>query len=666
MGSWSLRPGGTAAAAILIAIAILAAYSNSFHVPFVFDDIGSIEDNETIRSLWPIWKPLSPPPATTVTGRPVANLTLAINYGLGGLEPSGYHAFNLAVHALAALTLFGVVRRTLLLPSLRPRFGQRATALALAVALVWAVHPLQTESVTYIVQRVESLMGFFYLFTLYCLIRGAHSGPARWWRTTAVCACALGMGTKEAMVSAPVVVLLYDRVFLGGSLRETLRRRGGVHAALWMTWSILAVEIVRGAGRTGTVSLRTVELTPLHYAMTQCEYLVRYIQLAFWPSPLIIDYGGPDAGVPIVRSLSGCWPWALIILFLLAATGVALRSVPRAGFLGAAFFAILAPSSSIVPIITEVAAEHRMYLPLACLVVLVALGGFTLATSLPAGGRSLPGRGPGLAILGGLVLAAITASFGWLTFTRNSDYGSALSLWDDTIRKRGSNQRAYINRGTAYETSGRLDLAIADYTRAIDLEPIHPIPRNNRGLVYVHRGMAYEASGQLDLAIADCTRAIDLNPIHPIPRYNRGLLHVHRGQYREAIADFDTAIKLDPKSVEGYNNRGYALQKLGRHDDAIRDFDRAIALKQDHVNAYNNRGIALSGKGLYRKAIDDFTRAIELEPEAPVAYGNRAAAYYYLGDTGRSWKDVRMFRTLGGAPDPPFVRSLPQVSDQAP
>jgi hypothetical protein len=157
---------------MVIVAAGLWAYHNSFQGPFIFDDVGNILENPTIRHLWPIWETLSPPQRSGIAGRPVINLSLAVNYACGGTRVGGYHALNLGVHILAGLTLFGIVRRTLLQPRLRERFGPPADGLALITAVLWTIHPLQTESVTYIIQRCESIMGLFYLLTLYCFIRG--------------------------------------------------------------------------------------------------------------------------------------------------------------------------------------------------------------------------------------------------------------------------------------------------------------------------------------------------------------------------------------------------------------------------------------------------------------------------------------------------------------
>jgi len=159
-----------AVAAILI-LAALGAYSNSFKVSFLLDDSSSISDNSSIRQLGRIGDVLSPPATGTTAARPLLNLSFALNYAVSGLSVPGYHAVNLLIHICAGLALLGIVRRTLLSPGLRHRYGEAALPLAAFAALLWTLHPLQTEAVTYISQRAESLMGLFYLLTLYCFIR---------------------------------------------------------------------------------------------------------------------------------------------------------------------------------------------------------------------------------------------------------------------------------------------------------------------------------------------------------------------------------------------------------------------------------------------------------------------------------------------------------------
>ncbi len=224
----SAKQRAVTAAVGLQVLALLLAYSNSFQGEFIFDDKPAIVDNQDVRRLWPLLPAVYPSsPGLTTAGRPVVCLSLAVNYAISGTEVWSYHAFNLLVHILATLTLFGVVRRTLELPKRSARFGRRSMGLALAAALIWGLHPLQTESVTYIVQRAESLVGLFFLLTLYCVVRGEQSTAWRHWRLLAVACCGLGMASKEVMVVAPVLVLLYLRVFVFDSWREAFRARRG-------------------------------------------------------------------------------------------------------------------------------------------------------------------------------------------------------------------------------------------------------------------------------------------------------------------------------------------------------------------------------------------------------------------------------------------------------
>jgi dolichyl-phosphate-mannose-protein mannosyltransferase len=235
----------------LILLAAVLVYSNSYTGLFVFDDEPAIVENPHIKQLWPLTAAMRAPAGTTVSGRPIVSLSLAINYALApdfardtlampapGAPASeydrlyanlwGYHAFNLAIHIAAALALFGVVRRTLLTDRLRPQFGEHATALALIVALIWTVHPLQTSAVTYIIQRAESLMALFYLLTLYCAIRALEGKRATLWTVASAFACALGMMSKESMVSAPLVVLMWGWLFGSGVRRGSDGGQTGV------------------------------------------------------------------------------------------------------------------------------------------------------------------------------------------------------------------------------------------------------------------------------------------------------------------------------------------------------------------------------------------------------------------------------------------------------
>ena len=352
---------------LVVVAAGLLAYHNSFTGPFIHDDVPSIGDNPTICHLWPIWRPLSPPHrgGITVEGRPIINLSLAFNYALGGCRVWGYHALNLIIHVLAALTLFGIVRRTLLRPVFRGHFDAAADGLALSAAVLWTVHPLQTESVTYIVQRAESIMGLFYLLTLYCFIRAAESPRPRAWYGLCLSACALGMASKEVMASAPLMVMLFDRTFVSGSLREAWRRRWPWYVALASTWILLGYLLFfTGSFGNALVNAQLRGDSRWAYLLAEPGVMIHYLRLSVWPYPLCFDY----FGWPMARTWTGMLLPSLMIAILTAAAVWAWKTNSPWGFLGAWFFLILAPSSSLVPTDSP-AYEHRMYLSLAAVVV---------------------------------------------------------------------------------------------------------------------------------------------------------------------------------------------------------------------------------------------------------------------------------------------------------
>ena len=377
---------------IVIVLFAATAYSNSLSGPFIFDDEPSIVENATIRRLSSIESVLNPPAySLTVVGRPIANLTLAINYAWGGLDVRGYHLVNLLVHILAGLALYGIVRRTLSLPTMSASLQASAEPLALTVAALWTVHPLQTESVTYIVQRTESLVGLFYLLTLYSVIRSAGAGSPRaeqLWGASAILACLCGMASKEVMVSAPLLAGLYDRIFLCRSFKEVWQRRWWIYVGMAGTWILLGVLIVQSAGRGNSAGFG-YGMTPWEYLRTQFGWITHYLVLSVWPNPLVLDYGAATAS-----SWKEIVPHALVVLALFIGTLVAFRRQPWLGFLGIWFFAILAPTSSIVPLFGQTAAEHRMYLPLAAVVTLIVVGGWLVCEEFHARGPAPRGSSP--------------------------------------------------------------------------------------------------------------------------------------------------------------------------------------------------------------------------------------------------------------------------------
>ncbi len=250
--AWSLG------ASVLLGGMVWLVYGRIVDSPFIFDDRISVTENPSIVRLWPPIGdseqpgPLNPPKNTPTSGRPLVNLSLALNYRFGQLNPAGYHLLNIVVHLLSAMLLMGIVRRTLRLDFFRGRFDRASAILAFIAALLWAVHPLQTETVVYVTQRTELMVSFCYLVTLYSSLRfwAAGSSAARTtWLTFATIACLAGMACKEMMVSAPVVVLLFQRTFLAGSFRRALRQSWPLYVGLFASWASAGVELQRPALR---------------------------------------------------------------------------------------------------------------------------------------------------------------------------------------------------------------------------------------------------------------------------------------------------------------------------------------------------------------------------------------------------------------------------------
>ncbi len=613
----------------------VVAYANSFAGVFVFDDEPAIAENVHIRSLRPLSAAMSAPRDSTLAGRPIASLTFALNYALApadvrdALTPArggspdrrflenvrGYHAVNLAIHLVAGVALFGVVRRTLLTARLRDTFGAAATGLALSIAAIWLVHPLQTSSVTYVVQRVEVLMGMFYLLTLDCAIRARsaetptgerserpyrvseESAAPLLWSAAAVVSCALGMGTKEVMATAPLVVILWDVVFN----REAMVRRLGLYAALCSTWIILAV-LVGGAPRSLSVGFGFAEWPWWRYLLAQSAVVLHYLRLAVVPWPLVLDY----SWTPAASARDVVLPFALISALVgLTAWGLWRRS--PAAFAGACFFIILAPTSSVLPIVTEVAAEHRMYLPLAAVVTLavaVAFAGMRRAARTPRSSRAAMRAGAAaVALIIGVCVV--------MTRARNADYHGYERIWSDTIAKRPRNARARNNYATSLITNGRFPEAEAHLRIAVDADPLFAEAQANLGV-------ALCAQSRFDDGIAHLKRAIEIRPDYAAAYRNLGEAYAAQGRLADGLAQYLRGAEVQPDAVEILNRAAWILATAT--DDSLRNGRKALELaeravrltKRQDVVSLDSLGAALAEFGQFAAAVETADEALTL------------------------------------------------------
>lgn len=604
---------------------------------FVLDDKYAILDNPNIRSLWPLTHAMSAPPENPVSGRPVAALTLAINYALasdGGLNVWGYHFLNLGLHVLTALALFGVVRRTLSSDRLRLRFGSHSTVLAFAASLVWLVHPMLTDAVTYVAQRTEVLMGLFYLLTLYCAIRAGERGidrrRRRWWTAGAVVACALGMGSKQAMISAPLVVWLWDWMFemeaaapeRGSPSPEPRapsagRRRWILYAGLAATWVILGALVAHERWPT-SVGFNLEGWTPWAYLLTQTGVLVHYLRLAVVPSPLVLDY----QGWPMARSVLDVLPHAALLTALFAATVVAVVRRQPWGFVGAWFFAILAPSSSLLPLPTEIAAERRMYLPLAGVVVVVIVAGYAIGQRLlarfVADERSRRRAG---SIAAAALVGAVVITFASMTSARNRDFWSDERLWQDTVEKRPGNWRARMNYGVDLVQTQRYAEAEPHLREAVRLKDTSAASHANLGALLCRLG-------RLDEGIPHLERAIALDREYTDAYANLGEAHGALGRRALAARYFALAVTASPDSPFLLSRLGWLLATSP--EDAVRDGAKAVEVSERAVRITSHRDVmsldtlaaAYAEVGRFEEAVATAREALTLAEQR----GDRATA----------------------------------------
>ena len=595
---------------LLIVAAGAATYWNSLGGPFVWDDQIAIVTNHTIQHLWPLSDALRPPRETPVAGRPIVNLSFAINYAMGGLSETGYHIANIAVHIVCALLLFGIVRRTLRKNG--PGALPGADATALVASLLWMLHPLQSDAVDYITQRTESLMALFFLLTLYCAIRARRAAPGRTvrWNVASILACGCGMASKESMVTAPAIVLLYDRAFEFDSIGEAIRARKYLYAGLAATWLELgALEWGQPRSTVGT----STTVSGWTYLLNQVQMIARYLRLSVWPGPLVLDYGLPRA-----VAIRDVIPAALVVMPLLIATGVALVRWPRIGFLAAAFFLTLAPTSSVIPITSEVGAERRMYLPFAALAVLAAVA---LRRSVEGAGAN--GSRMRRARIAGSLTAIVLAALAVRTVYRNAEYATSLGLWRTVVERR-PHGRARMALATEM-------LAAGDHAGALEhlREAVRDFPDARFGL-----GTELIVDGKTDEGIAELRQFIAAQPssLNRIPaRTLLGQAFWSQGRLEEAAEQFRSVLKMAPTNDGVRMDLADVLSTQKRYDEASVEYRALLASQPNNSTIETRLAANLMGSGRRSEAIDQLQEALQLDPGSALVH--RALAEAYLGQS---------------------------------
>ena len=474
-----------AAGVLFLAAAIVAVYGRAVHAPFIYDDVESIVNNRSIRELWPLWGdapssgPLRPDVGTPMSARPLVNLSLAVNYHFGQLDPTGYHVFDIVVHLLSALLLWLVVGRILRLEHFHRRFDRIAGPLGFCVALVWAVHPLATEAVVYVTQRTELMMALFYLATLYASLRywdasGACGRAA--WLAVAAAACVLGAFSKEMIASVPAVVLLLERTLIAGSFKSALRRSWPLYVCLTLCWLVLVAINFHGP-RTPLAGFG-LGVPATAWWLTQTKVLFLYLKLVIWPWPLVIHYN-----MPYLQTIGQAWPWLLGVGLLGLATVWLIWRHSAVGFALATVVAVLSPTL-FVPLVGEVAVERRVYLPLAALVPLAVIGGWIVL-------QRLAGRlAPALGVAAVAVLAGVLALVG---SRRLAAYESELMIWQDAAVHQPDNPIVHVNLGILLNKAGRIQQGTQHLERAVQLAPKMSLTQFSLARAYDEAGRSADA-----------------------------------------------------------------------------------------------------------------------------------------------------------------------------
>lgn len=600
---------------LLLAAAGFLAYANSFSVPFLYDDHPWIQNNFQIDRFFPSVAEMG-------SNRLLLHFTLALNHRLHGFHVAGYHVFNLAVHLAAASVLFLLIRSVIIRgsPEIPPKSAWLA---AFSTSLFWMLHPLQTESVTYIVQRSESLMGLCYLATLYAAVRVHNIQNRGRWILAGLLTCALGMNAKQSMMTAPLLTLFFDRIFLARSWADILKRKLVFYLGLFATWGFLIPDFTDALGfsKNETTLLsggfHQTFVTPAEYALNQPAVILHYLRLAVWPVGQCFDYDWPPAKYAASVLIPG-----ILVAACIGGSLLALKRKPEIGFLGLSFFILLFPSSSFFPL-AHLASEHRMYLPLAPLLLLLLITGNAVLN------RSRVAQSPfSFRIkLAGIVM--IASALFILTASRNRIYQSDFSVWEDVLNHYPKNERALVNYGKALLDSGRGAEALPFFKKALLLNPDNPKALNDLGNIYQQMNRYEEAETAYRSAITVYPDSYDIH-------YNLALLLKQTGARDEAIAELKRTLEINRRHANAMMALGNLMMDQGAFDQAESWLKKCLEVMPSKSEVHYNLANLYMRRGLLDKAVDHYQSYLKVHPESHEAHNNLAVALFHMGKTSEA------------------------------
>ncbi len=605
---------------LLILMLSVVAYSNTFYSSFHFDDNRNIVKNQTIRKLEVFIEPskaMDFSEYSAFKSRYIGYLTFAINYKIHGLNVTGYHIFNISIHIINALLVYWLILLSFKTPyflGIRPssrslsnppsppfskggmggfeREEQGKILIALFSALLFAVHPIQTQAVTYIVQRLTSLAAMFYLLSLVMYIRWRFMNQNIEHREkisnlksvicylSSVFSAILAMKTKEIAFTLPVIIALYEFMFFEGKIR----RRILYLIPLLLTMLIIPLGLMGEDKPIGDLisdmseAARVSTTTPRpDYLFTEFRVLVTYIRLIFSPVNQNLDYDYPIYhsffNIEILLSFLFLFLIFSIAIYLLYSSRITPHGLRLTAFGIFWFFITLSIESSVIPI-RDVIYEHRMYLPSAGVFIAISAFIFIIIEKLKETRVNI-WKAINMAIV--VIIVVLTGA----AYARNAVWKDELSLWNDVVNKSPQKERAHNNLGNAYMSQNLIDKAFEHFNIAFKLNPYMPEAQFNLGNIYLHKGLS-------DKAIEYYLNALKLNPYVPEIYYNLGNACMSQNLIDKAIDYYRIALKLNPYIPEAHNNLGNAYFAEGFIDQAISHYHLALQINPDFTGAQRN------------------------------------------------------------------------------
>ncbi|MBF0384608.1 MAG: tetratricopeptide repeat protein [Candidatus Omnitrophica bacterium] len=611
----------------LLALLALAAYSNSFGCSFQFDDSLYVVNNPSIHyfnSPDKVWRILKEPT------RFLSLYSFALNYRFNRLDVFGYHLFNFILHLINSFLVFWLTNLLYQLFSSKTNKHSRSVASAgIFVSILFLVHPLQTQAVTYISQRMASLAALFYFLSIISYIK-ARIGEERTFSgvffIVSILSAIAGMLSKETVFTLPFVILIFENLYTRYLGKKTFLRNKIFWAALITSVlviplcysldfkSVFGVEIPSASHDGDTVTFA-------NYFLTQFRVIMRYISLIIFPVNQNLDY---DFALSRDIFSKGTLISILAVIGLLIYGISRLRKNAVIYFGMMWFFVALSVESSIFPI-RHVIFEHRLYLP--SFGIILAL--FEILR-VNIGEKKMFN----------IIFSLMVLTLAFLTFQRNRIWQDELTMWRDVARKSPNKARAYSGLGDAYLRQKDYNPAVENFDKALKLNP-------KDYKVYNALGVIYSQQGQRELAVENYQKSMQLAPLYEESFMNLGNLYFREGYYNQALELYSKVINFSYNYPPAYLNRGILLSELRRYELAREDFNKAIYLRPYYTEAYINRG-NLSGKeGRYDEAIKDFDAAIKLDPFYPQAYISRGNAYELKGQSKKAEKDYETASKLG-------------------